>query len=202
MTTIVRPDLVPNHHVDELWAPIKGYEGHYEISTDGRVRSIDRVTKDRNGHNRRRAGRLLSQQINQNGYPTVGLKLEGQRRSFLVHRLVALTFIPNDNPDADQVCHNDGDPANAHVENLRWDTKSGNELDKNAHGTMHQRKRTHCPHGHPLEAPNLALFAVRRGHRVCRACNGARAAVRLNPSRDFQQVADAYLAGYLKAAAS
>jgi hypothetical protein len=69
-------------------------------------------------------------------------------------------------------CHNDGDPFNNAVTNLRWDTRSGNLRDKIAHGTDYQLNKRICKRGHLLQLPNLvpSLF-LRTGYRDCLACN-------------------------------
>lgn len=75
----------------EEWRPIEGYEGLYEVSTLGRVRSLERI--DNNNHLVK--GRILKPTTDKDGYFRVDLHKEGKVKHFLIHRLVAQTFIPN-----------------------------------------------------------------------------------------------------------
>ena len=97
----------------ELWLPIKGYEGLYEVSNTGYVRSI------------RRNNKLLKYNSTSYGYKRVGLYKDGKQKFHTIHRLVAETFIPNDNL-LPEVNHIDGDKFNNTVENLEWCTQSYN----------------------------------------------------------------------------
>ena len=98
----------------EEWRPVVGYEGLYEVSNTGRVRSLDRYTKYRCSY-RLHKGKVLSPAIKDNGYLIVRL----QKRMFYVHRLVAEAFI--ENPDnLPEVNHLDEDKTNNRVDNLEW----------------------------------------------------------------------------------
>lgn len=99
----------------EIWKDIKGYEGYYQISNLGNVKSLDRI----DAIGRVVKGRLLKWKHNNRGYFTICLKKDGQARYFLVHRLVALTFIPNGDGLA-QVNHKDENKSNNQVDNLEW----------------------------------------------------------------------------------
>ena len=97
----------------EEWRPIEGYEGLYEVSSYGRVRSLDRY--DSRNHFRR--GRILKLSYDTVGYLIVGLHSNGKAKTYLVHRLVAQAFIPN--PDnLPEVNHIDEDKMNNRVDNL------------------------------------------------------------------------------------
>ena len=99
----------------EEWRPIKGYEGLYEVSNTGRVRSLDRY--DSNNHFLK--GRILKLYTRKGGYLFVQLHLNGKGKNYLVHRLVAIAFIPN--PDnLPEVNHLDEDKTNNRVENLEF----------------------------------------------------------------------------------
>lgn len=99
----------------EEWRPVVGYEGLYEVSNTGQVRSLDKY----DSINRFYEGRILKLFADRLGYLRVQLYSNSKRKSFLVHRLVAQAFIPN--PDnLPQVNHRDEDPSNDNVENLEW----------------------------------------------------------------------------------
>ena len=106
--------------MDEIWKDIKGCEGKYKISNKGRVLSTIR-----------KKHKILKHDIHfgmtKKGYCRVKLyDLNKTRFSIFVHRLMAIHFIPNDNPMAFQVNHKDGDTKNNCVENLEWATPSDN----------------------------------------------------------------------------
>lgn len=155
------------------WRPVPDYEGRYDVSDIGEVRSIPRT--DRLG--RSQGGLVLKQHARKSGHRTVVLYGSDGRRTMLVHTLVATAFIcPR--PTGLEVCHGDGDPRNNRVSNLRWDTHSENTIDRVRHGAHHQTAKAVCPVGHALRAPNLSAAAVRKGHRTCLACERAHAAAR------------------------
>lgn len=105
------------------WRDIKGYEGLYQVSNTGLVRSVDRITTG----NRKRAikGKVLSAGENQFGYFVVALCKNGKRKMERVHRLVAIAFLPSDN-ERPFINHKDGNPKNNHVSNLEWCTQKEN----------------------------------------------------------------------------
>lgn len=127
----------------EVWKDVPGYEGLYQVSTGGRVRSLERteeILMTYGVFRRTRKQRLLKLQV-VNGYLSVGLHRDGDSKTCRVNRLVLLAFVGTPSVGM-QACHIDGDPLNNKVENLRWDTASGNMRDKYKHGTMY-RGATH-----------------------------------------------------------
>ena len=99
----------------EEWRKIVGYEGLYEVSSLGRVRSLDRYDE----RNCFREGRILKLYTSRVGYLRVQLSLNSKKKMYLVHRLVAEAFIPN--PDnLPEVNHLDEDKTNNRVENLEF----------------------------------------------------------------------------------
>jgi hypothetical protein len=107
--------------VIEIWKDVVGYEGLYEVSNFGRVRSLDHI----DNLDRLIKGKLLSLTLNQKGYVQVSLSKRGKVKKYEVHRLVALTFL--DNPEKlSDVNHKDGSRTNNYVENLEWCSRSYN----------------------------------------------------------------------------
>lgn len=124
----------------ETWKPIPGWEDLYEVSDHGNVRSLDRVVIDRNGRSMKYKGKPLKWQNNGKGYPVVGLWQNKQPTFRTVHSLVAEVFI-GPRPALHDICHNDGNPWNPVLSNLRYDTRSANHRDKERHGTsIHGQK--------------------------------------------------------------
>lgn len=156
---------------NEQWKPIPGYEGIYEVSAQGRVRSIDRL----DARGRRIRGRVLKPETNRYGHLQVGLWSGGEKCKAYVHRLALLAFI-GPPPEGMEGCHNDGNPSDNRLENLRWDTRSANMLDKVLHGTHHHANKTHCPAGHEYTEANTYVYSKSRGglDRQCRACHRER----------------------------
>lgn len=154
--------------VIEEWRTIPGHEGTYEASTHGRIRSVDRVIPYKDGRARFGAGQVLRQTLNKNTKRyMVSLGFGGQ---CVVHPLVAKAFFGTA-PAGMECCHNDGDPTNNRIENLRWDTHSENNRDKRRHGTDHNVNKTHCPQNHEYTPENTYLRVTASSEsRNCRAC--------------------------------
>ena len=104
---------------EEIWRPVVGYEGLYEVSSYGRVRSMDRYVKCDYERYRLHKGKVLSPGKDKDGYLFVVLSCNGKHKTIAVHRLVAQTFIPNPD-DLPQVNHRDENPSNDNVDNLEW----------------------------------------------------------------------------------
>lgn len=156
---------------EEIWLPILGYEGAYEVSNQGRVRSLDRL----DSRGRSRHASLRSLQAMRSGHLRVVVCKDGRRLTFQVHRLVLEAFI-GPRPDGMEACHLNDDPSDNRVENLRWDTRSANVLDSVRNGTHHMASRTHCPEGHPYTEENTYRHPA--GSRACRTCRRAEKALR------------------------
>jgi hypothetical protein len=158
----------------EWWAATR--DG-YEVSTVGRVRSLDRVVisqrRVRTAAGRARSmprefrqawkGQLLSANRHIQGYPVVTL---GGRGSVRVHRLMLETFV-GPCPDGMEACHHDDDRRNNRLANLRWDTRRANQQDKLRNGRNPNAAQTHCKRGHEFTPENTYLS---QGHRKCRTC--------------------------------
>ena len=133
----------------EEWRAVKDYEGLYEVSSLGRVRSLDRIVIDTNGKRKRRfAGVVLKASLANTGYRAVTLNKRGAYRAYLVHTLVAVAFI-GDAPgkvgvrkDSYQVNHKNLNKLDNRPCNLEWVTKREN--------LEHARKNGVIPTGNDL----------------------------------------------------
>lgn len=105
------------------WRDIAGFEGYYEISRNGVIRSKDRFVE--RGHKCRDKGRIIKINIQKGYYPMVGLSKNGKSHTKLVHRLLAIAFIPNPE-NKPQVNHKDGNKQNNELSNLEWATEKEN----------------------------------------------------------------------------
>lgn len=105
-------------NMEEIWKDIKGFEGYYQVSNSGNVKSLSRKVYSYNG-GRYIKERILKPSVNSDGYLVLFLSVEGKKYSCTVHRLVAETFIVNiDN--LPEVNHIDGNKKNNKVDNLEW----------------------------------------------------------------------------------
>ncbi len=123
--------------MEEIWKDIEGYEGKYQASNLGNVRSLNyRKTSEL---------KLLKQKTDGNGYKRVNLYKDGKRKNCRVHRLVAIAFLPNPN-NLPVVNHKDEDKTNNNVNNLEWCTQ---EYNLN-YGTRNERaSENHKGEKHP-----------------------------------------------------
>lgn len=110
----------------EIWKDVVGYEGKYQISSYGRVRTIDMILHKRDGKSEFRKGRIIKQRLSIHGYPQYLFSNgTGSRKMMRVHRVVAMAFIPNpeNKPCID---HINTIKTDNRVENLKWATHSEN----------------------------------------------------------------------------
>ena len=114
----------------EIWKPISELNGKYAISNYGRVKSF---CKNKNGH-------IMKPSKSQTGHYQYGLN----GKTFFAHRLVKTNFYGPQPTKKHECCHNDGNPGNNHISNLRWGTRKENVADLKKHGTVMYGKRNHA----------------------------------------------------------
>lgn len=156
----------------EQWRPVVGYEGLYEVSDHGNVRSLDREVRKANRWGGVSVCTLIGKPLASKadrGYRQVTLSRDGVPWDVRVHTLV-LTAFDGPRPVGCEALHGDGDGSNNVRRNLRWGTSSENGLDTVAHGMHHYASRPRCTRGHLYAGRNLALV---QAARVCRACRYA-----------------------------
>jgi hypothetical protein len=150
--------------MEAIWKPVVGYEGLYEISSLGKVRSIYRG---------RNTGKALAPIKSQNGYLVVTPSKNGVVKQKSIHRLVAMAFLPN---PKSKICvnHINGDKHDNRVENLEWATYQENEVHSHVHlGKQTWNKNlTHCKRGHEFTASNTRVEPD--GEKSCRECHKLR----------------------------
>lgn len=154
----------------EEWRPVVGFEGYYEVSNEGRVRSLHwaepRIMADR-AHPR-------------TGHLHVDLRGAGKKKAAYVHQLVARAFIGE--PTGPLVRHLDDVSTNNHVSNLAYGTLADNAQDALRNGRNHFANLTECHKGHPFTPENTRTRA-KQGGRDCIQCN--KEAVRRYQQRKF-----------------
>lgn len=140
-----------------MFKAIKNFEGFYEVSDLGEVRSVDRVVECKDGSTRKRKGKVLKQYMERGGYSFVKLSKNGVAKTRLVHRLVAEAFIPNsDNlPEIHHLNHVRNDNR---AENLKWVTKA-EQIDEHFRAALGVRVRVV---GHGIDKIFISGKAVER----------------------------------------
>lgn len=155
--------------MSEQWKPVVGYEGLYEVSDHGNVRSQPR------GGTRGGALKLYFRPMYGHGYFTVNLHCNGDKgRPRYVHQLVLEAFVGPRPDDRPHTRHLDGDGRNNTLGNLCYGTAAENNQDISDMGRRRPPK-THCFRGHAL-TPENTRPVINRGRpgRACRACDGIR----------------------------
>lgn len=118
----------------EVWRPVPGYEGYYEVSSEGNVRRVKPATGTSEG-------RTLKPSNYLDGRLYVGLCKESKSKKFLISVLVCTAFHGERPSPAHQAAHWDGNLKNNSAANLRWATQKENEDDKKRHGTFYLKGR-------------------------------------------------------------
>lgn len=148
----------------EEWKDIPGWEGRYQVSDHGNVRSLRTLVSGEVTE------RLLTPRPLPKGHLRVSLCKEGVCRDFPIHALVLEAFV-GPRPEGAVTCHWDDDPTNNQLNNLRWGTASENLFDRVRNGRHTWAEADACIRGHKFAGPNLYRTG---GQRVCRACRYGR----------------------------
>lgn len=127
----------------EVWEDVKGYEGLYQISNLGNIKSVNRavkrVTNDKE-HIVVFHGKILKPHISDRGYLRLKLSKNGIEKTHKIHKLVAIAFVNNPNGYC-EVNHKDGNKSNNHVDNLEWCSRSQNVRHAVNLGLLRGRKK-------------------------------------------------------------
>ncbi len=145
----------------EIWKDIEGYEGLYQVSNLGRVKSLERLVTPRPGVAYTRPEQIIKHNYGSKikGYPNLNLCRDGRVVNALIHRLVAQAFIPN--PDNKRcINHIDGDKNNFKISNIEWVTHSENT--KHAFRTGLQKQNHVFGTGHGMSKMNGLYVQVIR----------------------------------------
>jgi hypothetical protein len=127
---------------NEIWKPTIGYEGLYEVSGQGRIRSLPRRVVNKNGRIVNFNGRLLKTNWIHN-YAYVHFSVKGRSHSVRVNRCVLKAFAGPPPSDRHHGAHIDGDRRNNAISNLYWATPKQNIEDCRRHGTMQVGEKSH-----------------------------------------------------------
>lgn len=137
---------------NEIWKPVTGYEGYYEVSNLGRIRRLQ--TRDRFGRQSR--PHIVKQYKNSRwGYMQVTLHQQGSNKTYRVHCLVAIAFL-GDRPVRLDINHVDGDKTNNRFDNLEYCTRSQNIIHALDHGLSRKRGEDH--HSAKLTADQISAI--------------------------------------------
>lgn len=162
------------------WRPVPGFEGLYEVSDQGGVRSVERTVNYRDGRVRDYPSVDLATSDNGYGYRVVTLSQgKGVKKVRLVHQLVMEAFV-GPRPEGWDTCHGNNVKSDNRLENLRYDTREANLADSNWLSEM-------CGRGHPIKEPNV-LPSSRR----CAACSRATSFCNYRQIEVTQEITDAY----------
>ena len=139
--------------MEEIWKDVAGYEGYYQVSNLGRVRSLDRIAS--NG--RKIKGKILSTKVNTPPYyPRVSLSVNGKMKLVQVHRLVAQAFVYNPDPEhKTQVGHKDESRTNNRADNLEWVTPK-----ENSNMPLHRERVSKANEGKVLSAETKSKISL------------------------------------------
>lgn len=157
--------MLPN----EIWKPVPGFEGAYEVSSLGRVRGLDRT--DHRG--RFWPGRILNGSKERGNYVFFTACKDGSMTKFRIHRLVLEVFVGAAPDGKTQACHRNDIPTDNRLVNLYWGSPVENSADKLRNGRNDRAMKTHCKRGHEFTPENIRMTTT--GGRSCKRCEHYRA---------------------------
>lgn len=152
---------------DEVWKPVVGYEGLYEVSNWGNARSLARV--DAQG-GRRKQRMFKPSRMDKWGHLGIKIRRDGVVKSRYVHHLVLEAFV-GPRPEGMEACHWNDVADDNRLENLRWDTRGANRHDRVRNGRDQNANKNHCHRGHAFSESNTY---INNGRRHCRKCQQIR----------------------------
>lgn len=117
----------------EIWKSVLGYEGFYEVSNNGRVKSLTRMVRYRGRQSRTAPGRMLRPRRDKDGYSRVVLSRDGRSKPIVIHCLMLEAFV-GPRPGGFYGCHDNGDNSDNRLSNLAWKTPKQNADDRDRHG--------------------------------------------------------------------
>jgi hypothetical protein len=154
---------------DEVWKDIEGYVGLYQISSYGRVRSLDREVMYEEKCKLRK-GKVLTLQSDSYGYHVTNLNKEKKRKEHKVHRLLSQAFIPNPF-NKPYINHIDGDKQNNNLNNLEWCTPKENMV-HSAENNLNNRNKAVEKYGTNGDLVKV-YYSIREASRDSGVCNGS-----------------------------
>lgn len=157
----------------EKWKDIEGYEGYYQVSNRGRVRSVDRIVRHSKGGPYKLKGRILRPRpVDKYGHVQVFLCKNGLQRSAYIHRLVLAAFVCPC-PAGKECLHGAAGISDNSIGNLKWGSRSENQLDKNRRDRTGNGVPVVCSDGRKFI--NISVAAEKTGcdaSNICKCCRG------------------------------
>lgn len=164
----------------EIWKDVAGYEGLYQVSNSGNVRSVDRIICQKSGKMHPHKGIYIKKVVCNIGYVRVAISKNAKSKMVCVHRLVAMAFIPNPE-NKPQVNHKDGDKQNNSILNLEWVTAKenikhsydylGKSHPSGAHSSLSKKTYQYHPYGKLVMTYNSLSETKKYGFNHVAICN-------------------------------
>ena len=154
----------------EIWKDIPGYEGYYQVSNLGNIKSLDRVIDRNGGRPLPLKSKPIKIRLDKNGYRITGLRKEGRSTTGRIGRLVGMAFIPNPE-NKPEINHIDGVKTNDCIDNLEWVTSHENHIHALNLGLYdsHKNKKGLKHHRCKITESEILTF---RYMMMCGGCNG------------------------------